>query len=145
MDTFTETVASNEEYKYMLTTAIYEILTGDINACVEKGVPEMRFDGLTFPSIAARGNLLNFALRPEVVGSSLELFRVEAFEVTNIRGTEYDVRPISTGIPAPDGTIEWGEFENEFKVELALSTATIIHDKPNFRIFALDGGEAAGF
>jgi hypothetical protein len=145
MDAFTETVAANEERKYMLTTAIYQILSGDINASVEKGVPELRFDGVTFPSIAVRGNLLNFALRPAVVDSSLELFRVEAFEVTKVRGTEYDVRPISTGFPALDGTIEWGEFENEFKVELALSTATVIHGKPDFRILTPDGGEAAGF
>ncbi len=145
MDAFTETVAANEEHKYMLTTAIYEILSGDINASVEKAMPELRFDGVTFPSIAARGNLLNFALRPEVVDSSLDLFRVEAFEVTKVRGPEYDVRPITTGVPALDGAIEWGEFEDEFKVELALSIATVIHGKPDFRILTTDGGEAAGF
>ena len=145
MGAFTETVAANEEHKYMLTTAIYEILSGDIEASVEKGVPELRFDGVMFPSIAARGNLLNYALRPEVVDSSLELFRVEAFEVTGIEDTEYDVWAVSTGFPAVDGTIQWGEFENEFKLELSLSTATVSHGKPGFRILTPDGGIAAGF
>jgi len=149
MDAFTETVAANEEHKYKLTTAIYDVLSGEINASVEKGLPELRFDGIKFPSIAARGNLLNFALRSEVVDSSLELFRVEAFEVIKVRGTEYDVSPIATGLPAVDGTIRWSEFEIEFKVELALATATVIHGKldgkPDFRVLTPDGGEAAGF
>ena len=145
MDAFTETVAANEDHKYMLTTAIYAILSGDVDASVAKGVSKGRFDGVTFPSIAARGDLLNFALRPEVVDSSLELFRVEAFEIMGIEGTEYEVWPISTGFPAVDGTIQWGEFEDEFKVELSLSTATVSHGKPGFRIRTPDGGVAAGF
>jgi hypothetical protein len=64
MDAFTEMVGANEEHKYMLTTAIYEILSGDLGPL---GVSKGRFDGVTFPSIAARGNLVNFALQPQVV------------------------------------------------------------------------------
>lgn len=145
IDAFTEKVAANEEHKYMLTAAIYAIRSGDIDASVVQDASEGRFDGVTFPSIAARGNLLSFALRPDVVDSSLELFRVEAFEVMGIEDAEYDVWPISTGFPAVDGTIEWGEFEDEFKVELSLSTATVSHGKPGFRILTPDGGIAAGF
>lgn len=87
MDAFTEMVGANEEHKYMLTIAIYEILSGDLGPLVVDGVSKGRFDGVTFPSIAARGNLVNFALQPQVVDSSLELFRVEAFEVTG-NGTQ---------------------------------------------------------
>jgi DNA-directed RNA polymerase subunit K/omega len=144
IDAFTETVAANEEHKYMLTTAIYEILSGDINPSIEKGVPEARFDGVEFPSIAARGNLLNYALRPEVVDSSLELFRVEAFKLTGIEGTEYDLWAIAKGIPL-NGVIEWGDFENEFQVELALGTATVTHGEQGFRVLPPDGVVAAGF
>jgi hypothetical protein len=145
MDAFTETVEPNEEHKYMLTTAIYAIISGDVGPLVFDSVSKERFDGVTFPSIATRGNLVNFALRPQVVDSSLELFRVEAFEVTGIEDTEYDLWAIATGFPAVDGTIQWGEFEDEFKVELSLSTATVSHGKPGFRILTPDGGVAAGF
>lgn len=145
MDAFTEMVGANEDHKYMLTTAIYEILSGDLGPLVVDGVSKGRFDGVTFPSIAARGNLVNFALQPQVVDSSLELFRVEAFEVTGNEDTEYDVYAIGTGFPAVDGTIQWGEFEDEFEVELSLTTATVSHGKPGFRILTPGGGVAAGF
>ena len=82
---------------------------------------------------------------PPVVDSSLELFRVEAFEVTGHEDTKYDVWAISSGFPAVNGTIQWGEFEDEFKVELSLSTATVSHEKQGFRILTPDGGVAAGF
>ena len=89
--------------------------------------------------------MVNFALQPQVVDSSLELFRVEAFEVTGNEDTEYDVYAIGTGFPAVDGTIQWGEFEDEFEVELSLTTATVSHGKPGFRILTPGGGVAAGF
>ena len=145
MDAFTETVGPNEEHKYMTTTAIYRILNGDVGPVVIEGVSKERFDGVRFPSIAARGNLVNFALPPQAVDSSLELFRVEAFKVTGIEDTKYNLWAIATGYPAVDGTIQWGEFEHEFKVELSLSTAIVSHGKPGFRIRTPDGGVAAGF
>ena len=42
-----------EEHKYMLTIAIYEILSGDLGPLVVDGVSKRRFDGVTFPSITS--------------------------------------------------------------------------------------------
>jgi hypothetical protein len=146
INAFTEVVGASEEHKYMLTTAIADVLLGDIESSSEHCISETRFDGVQFPSIASRGNFLNFALRPEVVDSSLELFRVEAFEVQGVRGTEYDVLPLATGIPASNGTIAWlGDFEYKFTVQLAKGVVTVIHGAPDFRILTPDSGEAAGF
>ncbi|HEY4249298.1 MAG TPA: hypothetical protein VGM64_20920 [Lacunisphaera sp.] len=152
MDAFTKMISESELHYYKLTAAIATILLGEIETeSFRKFIPQdifdrTCFDGLMYPSIPSLGNFRSYAIRPNIIDSCFELFRVETFQIEAMEGCPDFLVPLRTGFPRPDGTIAWtNRFETQYEVQLATEKVRVSHEDLGFRIIDSQGKDSLGF
>ena len=152
MDVFTRLISENEHHHYKLTSAIAEILLGDVTEGWAQqfyhgdSFNPNCFDGIKYPSIATFGNHHNYAIRPKTIDASVELFRAETFQVEAVEDGLDVLVPLRTGFPTSDGTILWtNRFETRYEVQLANGSVSVSHDDGGFRVTNSSGEDSLGF
>lgn len=142
-DEFTRDVPDGEEHLYMLSAAIAEKLSGNIQvpevaADMPKGT---RFAGLQYPSLAMCGDADNFALLPNFVDSCVKLRNVRYVNVDEVSGrTSFQVTTIDFADTfSVSGDIQWwskscGIPEGNKTIRVALEGGRWVSRDPNGNI-----------
>lgn len=123
---FMEAVAPGSEYLYKVSTAIAEEMWDVHMDFSNSHGPGSVLGGISYPSIAANGVDINFALFPSIVDSHLKIKRVEQIKI--IDSTEPGIlryRSMRQGfVSDEDGSIGWPNDGKRFP-HLMLSPAWI--------------------